>query len=822
MDFVNANKPEAWLGECSLPNRPPSTTPPPLTARTTGSDSSNFSDVGEARYRALFQNLPVGMYRSTPSGRIVDANPALVQLLGYPNREALLRVPLQNLYADPTRRPTFVAEIERAGYVTDFEATLRRADGALVWVRTSARMERDADGQVSCYEGIVVDITEQRRNNERIRLQAAALEAAADGIVITDHTGTIEWVNPAFTRLTGYAPEEACGQSPRMLSSGCHDQAFYRRLWDTILSGELWHGETVNRRKDGTLYTEEQTIAPVVHATGQITHFVAIKHDITARKNAEQARERLVAILEATSDFVGTADPTGHVLYLNRGGRRMVGLSDDDDLKGRVIHDRYPEPSRSLIFTEAIPAAVRDGMWSGETEMLRRDGSAISVSQVILAHKTPSGEVEFLSTIARDISNRKRAETQIQRQFDRLASLHEVDAAISASLDLRAILNLLLDHVTAQLDVDAADVLLTDPATDMLKYAGGRGFRTPTFQHIDMSSNESHVCQVVRGGRTIVSDLRTVLKESARGRSLLAAGFMTYVAAPLITKDVVKGVLEVFSKNPLVPSREWLDLLNAFSVQAAIAVENATLLANLQRANMDLAAAYDRTIEGWSRALDLRDRETEGHSQRVADLAVALARALRVDEQELIHIRRGALLHDIGKMGIPDEILMKPGPLTEEEWAVMRRHPDHAQHLLANIAYLCPALDIPYCHHERWDGTGYPQGLRGEAIPMAARIFAVLDVWDALQSDRPYRQAWPVAKVREHIRKRAGTHFDPQVVAAFLGMISGNDQHVTASESHLTMPARVTKQTDTGVEAPEVCENLAGSKCPTSYRVTPL
>jgi putative nucleotidyltransferase with HDIG domain len=177
--------------------------------------------------------------------------------------------------------------------------------------------------------------------------------------------------------------------------------------------------------------------------------------------------------------------------------------------------------------------------------------------------------------------------------------------------------------------------------------------------------------------------------------------------------------------------------------------------------------AYDATIEGWSAALDLRDEETRGHSQRVTEMTVKLARSLGLGEEELAQVRWGALLHDIGKMGVPDGILLKPGPLTDEEWVLMKKHPTFAYEMLSPIHYLQSALDIPYCHHEKWDGTGYPRGLKGKQIPLVARIFAVVDVWDALISDRPYRKAWSEEKVREHIQAGAGTHFDPQVVKTF-------------------------------------------------------
>jgi putative two-component system response regulator len=192
--------------------------------------------------------------------------------------------------------------------------------------------------------------------------------------------------------------------------------------------------------------------------------------------------------------------------------------------------------------------------------------------------------------------------------------------------------------------------------------------------------------------------------------------------------------------------------------------------ANLQRANQELAQAYDDTLKGWSLALELRDDETQGHSERVTKKTLQLARIIGIADDELIHIRRGALLHDIGKMGIPDSILYKSGPLTDAEWKIMRQHPIYAYELLSPIAYLQPALDIPYCHHERWDGSGYPRGLKKEEIPQAARIFAVVDVWDALCSKRPYRNPWSEEQVASYLQKKREILFDPQIVNIFLDM----------------------------------------------------
>ncbi len=191
-------------------------------------------------------------------------------------------------------------------------------------------------------------------------------------------------------------------------------------------------------------------------------------------------------------------------------------------------------------------------------------------------------------------------------------------------------------------------------------------------------------------------------------------------------------------------------------------------ISDRKQAELSLHLAYDATIEGWSRALDLRDKETEGHTQRVTQMTIDLARKMGFSEEEIVHIRRGALLHDIGKLGVADAILHKPGPLDEDEWTKMRKHPEQALTMLSPIAYLRPALAIPYSHHEKWDGTGYPHGLSGEQIPLAARIFTVVDVWDAITSDRPYRRAWPRQQAIRYLQDQAGIYFDPKVVEVFL------------------------------------------------------
>jgi putative nucleotidyltransferase with HDIG domain len=253
-------------------------------------------------------------------------------------------------------------------------------------------------------------------------------------------------------------------------------------------------------------------------------------------------------------------------------------------------------------------------------------------------------------------------------------------------------------------------------------------------------------------------------------------GFVTrdLLVVPMQVKDKIIGVIEIINKKDGSPfTSDDQELLATFASQAAIAIDNATLFDDVQTANEKLIQAYDATIEGWARALELRDGDTEGHSSRVAAQAVQLAHLVGMKESEIVDLRRGALLHDIGKMGIPDTILLKNTDLTDKEWQIMRMHPILGKNMLRSIQFLKNAVEVAYCHHEKWDGTGYPQGLKGEEIPLAARIFSVIDGWDALRSDRPYRKAVSDEEAWKYIEDNIGKAYDPMVVEKFKILMKG-------------------------------------------------
>jgi response regulator RpfG family c-di-GMP phosphodiesterase len=360
-----------------------------------------------------------------------------------------------------------------------------------------------------------------------------------------------------------------------------------------------------------------------------------------------------------------------------------------------------------------------------------------------------------------------------QPRLEQIQALRDIDQAILSSLNLRQTANVILATAMQQLSVDAADILILNRHTQTLDYVLGLGFRSTTLQHTHLKLGESYAGIAALEKRMVhVRDLKKNSRNFAKSFQFASEAFYTYLGVPLIARGEVQGVLEVFRRNTadLEPGR--LRLLEMIAAQIAIAMDNSALVESLDRRDQDITSANKATIEGLSRALELRDRETEGHAHRVADMSTKLAQRLGISGEELERARQGALLHDIGKIGIPDKILRKPGKLNAQEWSIMKQHPLYAYNVLSQIDSLRPALAIPLHHHERWDGNGYPHGLHGESIPLAARVFAVIDVFDALTSDRPYRPAWSKEQAIKHIIAEAGRQFDPRVVEEFTVMIA--------------------------------------------------
>jgi response regulator RpfG family c-di-GMP phosphodiesterase len=490
-----------------------------------------------------------------------------------------------------------------------------------------------------------------------------------------------------------------------------------------------------------------------------------------SREQLEVAHRRYEALVRGVPQGLCTISHDWLIEFANPALSTMLAGQEHgpDTLAGTSFESLFASPQGFEDFARSVPAVVAmpDNNLL-ELELRRFDGTRFPCEISIVRHDPLETEGGYLAVL-NDVSDRRQTKLELESQLQRLSALRTIDVAISGSTDLRVTLMVLLEQVTIQLGVDAADILLDNRQTGMLDFAAGRGFRTSALQNTHLRPGEGFAGRAAIERRTVsVPDLRKSGEAFADSPLLAGEGFVTYFAVPLVAKGRVCGVLEIFHRATLTPDQQWSDFMNTLAGQAAIAIDNIGLFEELQRSHQNMSIACDTTLEGWSRALELRDIETHGHSQRVTSTTLRLARAMGMSDDDLIHVRRGALLHDVGKMGIPDSILHKPGPLTEDEWEIMRLHPVHAFKALMPIGFLRPAIDIPYCHHEKWDGSGYPRGLKGEQIPLAARVFAIVDVWDALQSDRPYRKAWPKEQALNHICSEAGSHFDPAVVETFM------------------------------------------------------
>lgn len=461
------------------------------------------------------------------------------------------------------------------------------------------------------------------------------------------------------------------------------------------------------------------------------------------------------------------------IRVFNHAARRLYGV-DEERLPASLGELLDFERVWQDFILELMQIASGQAHFQRETSDVLLDGRRIEINLHWNALAGYEESLERVIVAVEDITERKRSAERIERQLHQMEALRTIDDAISSNLELDKTLQVLIQQMRSQLNLDALAVLLYDPADESLTYVAGAGgaleyplgvrfhYREGLASKSLIEKQRLAMCKIDENAARLPLAVQPFFNQLSR------AGFQTILAIPLTTKTHLQGLIEVYLHTTPPRDAEWRRFLQMLAGQAAIAIENARLYEDAQRSNRELLQAYDATIEGWTRAIDLRDKETEGHTQRVVELALRLCRKAGMSEGLLVHVRRGALLHDIGKLGIPDAILLKPGALTDEEWVIMRRHPLYAYEMLAPIEYLRPALDIPYCHHEKWDGTGYPRGLKGEQIPLAARIFAVVDVWDALTSDRPYRPAWSKEEALAYLKEQQGKHFDPQAVKLFL------------------------------------------------------
>ena len=708
----------------------------------------------EEDYRSLFENAVDGIFQTRPDGSYLRANSALATLYGYASPEELMaELRATNLYVESGRRAEFARLMCEHDAVSEFESAVRRKDGTIIWISESSRAIRDDKGEIMRYEGMVVDITERNRAQEALRASHEMLQSIMDSIpqriFWKDLHSVYQGGNRNFARAAGLTrPEDIVGLTDFDLPWETETAEWFRAVDRRVMDSNMPELNLVEaaRQAGGEQTWAETNKIPLHDAEGRVVGVLGTYEDITERRQAEEAlRDRtqiLGNILSTIPHLVFWKDTD--LVY--QGGNvniaRAAGLSSPEEIVGKTDYDLPWTAEETAAFRDLDRRVMTSGepMLNVEQTMLRADGVSVTGLTSKIPMRDEAGHIFGVLGIYHDITERRQAEEALRASEERLRTV-----VAGAPLILFA--------------VDADGVFT---------FSDGRGLnalgQTPG-QVVGQS-----IFEVYGDHDGLLSTIHRVLAGETVSSVLEIGGtvFETLLSPQYDEGGTVSGAIGVSLD---VTERQWAEseILN-LNAQLEQRLDRITML------NFELAQAYDATIEGWSRALDLRDKETEGHSRRVTDLTLRLADAFGFSSEEMIHIRRGALLHDIGKMGIPDVVLLKPGPLSGSERALMERHPDYAREMLSPIEFLRPALEIPYGHHEKWDGTGYPQGLAGCAIPLPARLFAVVDVWDALRSDRPYRSAWSLERTRDHIASLAGTHFDPQVVRAFLEYVAAEAQ----------------------------------------------
>jgi len=765
--------------------------------------------ASEEKYRLLFAKSPIGLFYYDNNLRITSTNEVMCQILRT-DRESLEGYDL-NLVEDTRVLPALraVLEHEEGYYEGPFTSIGELAPKEIyILMHTMPLFNEKFE-----YKGGIAqveDLTEQVKNEHRIQnLEERFLKAfytTPDSVNINRlKDGVYIDCNRGFIELTGYSRDEIIGVSSLSINIWAHPEDRAKLVKGLKEKGEVKNLEAEFRMKNGRIITGLMS-ASIIELDGEQC-ILSITRDITDIKKAQNeikvSEERYRTIFDSVpvslweQDFLPVFDLleklraegiTDLSRYMDEHPEfvekavKTVNVRDMNDESVRIFKARtkaelftsidtlFAEESYTSFRNELQAIWDKKPLYNGETINQTLDGKPITVNVLFrIPEKREDFAHIFVSIM--DISAQKAAEEQVKRQVQYLAALRAVDMAISASMDLPIVLRVLLNQVQQQLKIHSASILLFNPVTQKLEYAAGSGFKSRAVENTNLALGESYAGRAALERRIVAADDLATRFSQITTEGFKEDGFTDYLGIPLISKGVVKGVLEIFNKGKLPQDEQWMSLLDSMASQAAIAIDNASLFNEAQKANTNLRHAYDATIEGWARALELRDGDTEGHSERVAALTLQLARMVGIKESELVDLRRGALLHDIGKMGISDSILLKPARLTEDEWVIMRTHPTLGKEMLESIEFLRNSLDIPWCHHEKWDGSGYPRGLKGTEIPLMARVFSVIDAWDALRSDRPYRKGVSDEEAWEVIKENSGKAYDPEVVEKFKIMI---------------------------------------------------
>ncbi|HRP47045.1 MAG TPA: PAS domain S-box protein [Trueperaceae bacterium] len=750
-----------------------------------GADKPHTS-LGTLLLAEVFARVQDALLVLDTNDLVSAANPAAEALL-HVRPGALLGMSLVKLLPVSAPLLALIVAPDRAGPL-QLEVELVRPQGGVVPAAVSAFRVEDGRTVLVC-RALPTKPADSRASRAERRFRVV-VERSSDVFFVIDAHGRIDYASPTAVALGLVAGEHRELDLWRIVHPRDREaaQTALASRYDPT-KGPLNNVNTVVRVRVSGAWRWFDVTATDLSDDPDVRGLLVQARDGTAsvmetrRLRSSEAYYR--AIFERSNQGLVLLDRHRRLQRVNYHNQSSMGYRDSELLGTNQLDLVHPDDQAALSdafdmvearlgATEEVRFRVRDvgGTYhwlEGSVSNLLHDPN---IGAFILSYRRVGDRVPVVDRI-------RSLNDELKRRLSHLQSLRRIDMAINNSVDVKLVFDIFMTQVVQDLGIDAVGVLLYDPQLHALRPAMGLGFTSElrVRARVDFGVGPAGVAGMEQRS-VYLPDLRGEDGWGAAVEPEHQVEYSSYMAVPMVAKGQLQGVIELYSKRPMETSAEWLEFLETYADQGAIAVENSQLVRSLERSNQELRRAYGRTIEGWASSLDLKDEETAGHSKRVTDMTVRLSRRLNVASDELVHIQRGALLHDIGKMGIPDQILLKRGPLTSEEFDFMRKHPVFAYELLSPIEFLRPALDIPYCHHEKWDGSGYPRGLKGEQIPLAARIFAVVDVFDALTSERPYREAWPVDRAAQFIRDGSGTHFDPAVVEAFFEMLDHESRSV--------------------------------------------
>jgi PAS domain S-box-containing protein/putative nucleotidyltransferase with HDIG domain len=711
------------------------------------------------------------------TGKVIYCAPSNFSILGRNDQEAIGLNIFDLIHPDdiPAAQKIFKSVARKSGSVANIQVRAKHSNGQYICLDgsiTNLTKEPSIRGLVVNYTDITdrvkvsADLT---RNERRFR---TLMERSHDCVILIDSNNKCIYYSPSITKMLGYTPEELIGTNADYLRHPDEVEQQQQLVKEMLRSpNKPITYQARFRAKDGS-WKWIEAIATNLLGDPDVRANVINFKDITERKHTEEklkvSERTFREFLEAVNLATMIIDTEGRVEFVNDYLLSLTGNTRETVI-GDSFFTQFLDPDAGI--NDTFRSGIRTGQIPQhfEAAMKTNKGTSRLIAWNTSIIKSITGEVTGFACLGEDITEFRKNEERVHLQVQRVSALHAIDVVISSSFDARIVFSVIVDQLMKQMGVDAVSINTYDPVEKKLTCVIDRGFNFPDKKLAEVSLSESHSAMAVLERQTVCQPDENN-KELEKPKIFEQEGFIVGYSTPMTIKGQVKGVVEVFNRTPLEPDPGWMEFYETLAGQAAIAIENEEMFQRLERALADLTSAYDSTLEGWVKALDLRDKETIGHTQRVAMTVVRFALELGVSGDDLVNIRRGALLHDIGKMGIPDEILNKAGPLTEEERLIIQRHPQYAYELLQPIQYLRSALDIPYAHHERWDGQGYPRGLKGEEIPMSARIFSVVDVWDALGSNRSYREKWDPDRMVAYLEEQSGKKFDPSIVKVFIDL----------------------------------------------------